>query len=373
LLAFRGWADSLVLDRAGDDRADLREIEQQLATMSEDLTPEMAGRPGAGFAYEKLVDVFRYDRVEGLAPGFGWRAPLFGMQFTSVYATARYGLSDQRLTGRLEFVREAPTGRWTLSGYREVAGVDQVFSPKLLANSVDALFTAHDAADWGLTQGGSLRYETSVGLGLDLSLTGRVENERGVVTEARSAVNSFLGGDGHFPVNPALAEGTFGGATLQLTKRRGDVQWMIATDVLGGAPGATAKVVGEWRGPLWAGGAGPALTLRGGVATAHPLPQSAFRLGGPWTVRAYQYGSASGSAFWAAQFDLPLRRGAVRPVLFGDAGQAGAVGGVLGGPVFADAGIGLSFLGGAVRFDLSQPLTPAGRGPRFDLVFGGAR
>ena len=53
--------------------------------------------------------------------------------------------------------------------------------------------------------------ETSLRAGLDLFLGARVERETSVGREAESAVNDFLGGDGVFPPNPPVDEGTFGG------------------------------------------------------------------------------------------------------------------------------------------------------------------
>lgn len=373
LRAYAGWTDPLVLDRPGDERADLAQVERQLADLAETLPRQMTGAPGPGLALEHLADAFRYERVQGLALGFGWKAPIPGVRYTSVYGAARYGFSDDRITGRVELIRESPVGRWTLRGYREVTPVDRAFPAGALANSVNALFTAHDAADWMLVQGGELRYETSLGVGVDLSVAGRVDDERSAPTRARSAVNDLLGGDGRFPADPPVSEGIFGGATVRLGVHRGSSEWMAGADVLAGAAGQTAKVFGEWRAPLWSARLAPVLTLRGGIATAHPLPQVAFRVGGPWTARAFGYGSAVGAAFWASQVDLPLARGAIRPVAFADAAQAGTLDGIPTGPVLADAGLGLSILGGAVRFDLGQPLTGSAHGPRFDIVFGGAR
>lgn len=373
LRAYRGWVDSLVLDAPGDDRADLRQLQASLADLSETLPREMTGAPGSGFTIARLADAVRYDRVQGLALGWGWHTPVPGVAFTSAYVTAHYGLSDQRVTGRLDLTREAPSGRWTASGFREVSPVDAVFAPKLLANSANALFAGHDNADWMLATGGAVRYETSVAFGVDLSLEGGLEEERSVVTRAHSAVNDFLGGTGDFQPNPVVAEGTFGTARIAFRGKVGAAYWLAGADFRGGAPGATARLFGEWGSPLWGAAWAPALTLRGGVTTDRPLPQSAFRIGGPWSARAYQYGIAGGPAFWSLQLDQPLGAGAVRPVIFADAAQAGRASGLLLGPVYADAGIGVSILGGLVRFDLSQPLHPAGGGVRFDLVFGGAR
>ena len=373
LARYAGWTDSLVMDEAGDDRADLRQIESRLATMAESLPRAMTGSRGAGFALEHLADAFRYDRTEGLALGFGWRAPIPGVAFTSVYGAARYGLSDDRITGRADLVREAPGGRWTFTAYHDVSPVDAVFTPKRLGNSLNALFTAHDDADWLLADGGSLRYETSIGLGGELDLSGGVEHEGSVATAARSAVNRIFGGSGRFQSNPPVAEGTFVTAGVTVMVHRGAGHWMAGTDLRSGEPGTSARLFGEWGSPLWGAAWAPALTLRGGVASGGPLPQSGFRIGGPWSARGYTYGTASGAAFWSAQLDAPMTRGPVRPVVFADAAQAGATTGLFTTQVFTDVGVGLSILGGAVRFDLSQPIAPDGHGPRFDIVFGGAR
>ena len=51
-----------------------------------------------------------------------------GVTFANLYGTVRYGLSDDRVTGRLTLVRDAPGGRLAVSGYRDVVDVDP-FSP----------------------------------------------------------------------------------------------------------------------------------------------------------------------------------------------------------------------------------------------------
>jgi hemolysin activation/secretion protein len=110
------------------------------------------------------------------------------------------------------------------------------------------------------------------------------------------------------------------------------------------------------------------------VATRPTLRQSLFRLGGLATVRGFEYGERRGQAFWAAQLDIAPIRGRLRPVAFVDAGQADRPEDLFSSTALAGAGVGLSLFGGALRFDLSHPLTPdTGGKVRFDIVVQAAR
>jgi hypothetical protein len=90
-------------------------------------------------------------------------------------------------------------------------------------------------------------------------------------------------------------------------------------------------------------------------------------------VRGHDYGARRGPAFWAAQLDVTPLPGRLRPVLFMDAGQAGAAEGLFSSRVLAGAGVGLSLFGGLLRFDLSRAVSPDEPTIRFDIVVQGAR
>lgn len=369
---YAGWSDSLELDLTGDDQQQQRELQAELAGLAERLPDELTGRRPSMFAIEQIADLFRYNRVQGLSAGFGYRTPFFDVPFTTAFGSARFGLSDSRLYARAALVRDAPSGRWTLAAYRDLPSVDPFLRPRAIANSINALFTTHDEADYLLAQGGSLTFEQSLGTGLDLTVAGRVEDQTSVRTEATSGLND-LWSDGSFDPNPAIATGSFGGLMAKLEGRTGRARWMLGVDALAGEPGQTAKLFGEWRQRVSRGSAGLSITARGGLATDDPVPQSAFRLGGLATVRGFPYGAVTGQGFWALQADVGLGRKAVRPVFFADAGQAGPRKGFLGREVLVGAGGGLSFFGGIVRMDLSFPVTPSGGDPRFDIVFAAPR
>jgi hypothetical protein len=371
LARYAAWDDSLDLGANDEDRVRLRDVAATLARMSDSLPDDVTGARGHGFGYERLTDALRYDRVEGYSLGLGYHVRVPGLEFTDLQGTVRYGFSDERVTGRLSLIRDGPGGRFRLSGYREVATVDPIARGPSVANTLDAIFAAHDDGDYALVTGGSASFETSVGIGWELTLSGRVERERSVTTQASSGVNDFLGGDGVFPPNPAITEGTFAGATVRLGYT-GRTRWALAADVLGGAGTTTVRGWGELREDI-GGKAGVTLRAKAGIASNPLLPQSAFRLGGINTVRGFDYGTLSGQAFWAGQMDIAPLPGRIRPVLFVDAGQAGPADGLFQTQALVGGGAGLSFFHGALRFDVSRRLSPDVARLRFDLVVGAVR
>ncbi|MGH7499050.1 MAG: hypothetical protein ACREL3_09400, partial [Gemmatimonadales bacterium] len=130
----------------------------------------LVNRPARGIGYERLSDALRYDRVQGLSVGLGYRVRMPGLDFTGLYGTVRYGFSDERVTGRLTVLRDAPRGRFAISGYREIFDLDPFAPGHGFGNSLDALFAGHDNGDYSLVHGGSVGYEASLATGLDLDL-----------------------------------------------------------------------------------------------------------------------------------------------------------------------------------------------------------
>ncbi len=372
LSRFEGWSDSLSLESDPADERRHRETEAELARVAEELPGPLTGERAHGVGYERLTDALRYDRVQGLSFGLGYRVRVPSARFTDLYGSLRYGFSDERITGRLTLLRDAPGGRLALSGYRDVTEVDPFSPGHGFGNTLNALFTTHDNADYALMAGGSVGYETSLATGLDLGAGVRLDRQSSVAREATSEVNDFLGGSGIFPTNPPVYEGTFGGGYVRLAGA-GDTRWTLTADVLAGEGRTTGRVFGEIR-RGFGGRRGVTLRLKGGLATAPTLMQSLFRLGGVNTVRGFDYAALRGQAFWAAQLDVAPIPGRLRPVLFVDAGQAERPGGLFGSRALVGGGVGLSVYGGLLRFELSHPISPDTGGKlRFDIVVSGAR
>jgi hypothetical protein len=324
-----------------------------------------------GFAFERLSDLFQYNRVQGVSVGVGYRVPLPG-PFTAAYATLRYGMSDDRVTGRFSVVHDAPGWQLTVSGYHDVADVDPFSPGRTFSNTFDALFAGHDNGDYVLAGGGSAVLETSVGTRLDLRLGARLERQSGPRAVAESEVNDFLGGTGVFPPNWPARERTFGIGWARLSGL-GRLRWNVTVDVLGGAGQVRPRLFGDIR---WHAGwrRGITVQLKAGAGPEPALPQTLFRLGGLNTVRGFEYGSERGPAFWAGQVDVAPLGGKVRPVIFLDAGQAGAISDLVGSTALIGGGVGLSLLKGLLRFDLSRAISPdSNRKLRFDIVIQGVR
>ena len=368
---FGGWLDSLSLDADPAEARRAREAESELARLAESLPDSLTGQRAHGVAYERLTDAFRYDRAQGLSLGLGYRVRVPGVSFSGLYGTARYGFSDDRVTGRLSLVRDAPDGRLVVSGYRDVVNVDPFALAPGIGNTLNALFVAHDNGDYALAHGVSAGYETSLRTGLELAVGARYERQTSVARAASSEVNDFLGGSGVFSANAPVDEGRFVGGRVRLSGT-GAFRWQATADVLGGEGTTTGRAYGEVRRSV---GKRRGLTVRvsGGIATAPTLQQAAFRLGGIETVRGHDYGTRRGQAFWAAQLDVAPFPGRLRPVLFVDAGQAGGTGSLFSGRVLAGAGAGLSVFGGLLRFDLSRAVSPDDATLRFDIVVQGVR
>jgi len=372
LSSYAQWGDSLKLDLNPQEDQQVRDVQAELALLAEGLPSDITGIKPGGVNYEAFADIFRYNRIQGPSLGYGYAVDVPGWSFTRAQATLRFGLSDARLTGQLGLIREAPSGRWRLEGYRSVGEVEPFFTVNTFGNSLNGVFAAHDDADYYLAQGGRIGYETSVGRGLELDVRARFEDQQSVETDARSAINDFLGGSGDFPPNPAVTEGFFIGVTATLSGVAGTGTWRIGAEGLGGEGATTGRFMAEVRQRAF-GMRGITITGRGGVATTDPLPQMAFRLGGLETVRGFNYGTYQGQAFWSMQGDWTPLKGKIRPVLFADVGQAGDLGSVFSQKPLVGVGAGLSFFNGIVRFDFSVPVAGPAHGLRFDIQFGGPR
>lgn len=374
LARYGAWTDTLTLAGPADDAERIRATAAELERLTARLPSDITDVPTHGFGYERSADILRFNRVQGQSVGLGYRVA--AGTFANLYGTARYGFSDKRVTGRLSWVRDAPGGKLTISAYRDVLGVDP-YAPGLgVANNLSASFAAHDYADYALFSGGAVTFETSIGTGLELVLRGSVERQDSVASVATARFNDWLGGSGVLGPNPGIDAGTFAGAAVGV-RGSGPLRWGVTADLLAGRGEATGRLYGDARYDVGVN-AGATLRVKGGIATANPFLQSAFRLGGPQTLRGLPYGDATGQAFWSAQLDVAPIPFFLRPVGFLDVGRAGLPGDLFSGQVRAAAGVGLSlysrrFRTSVVRLDFSRPIQGGPDKWRFDLVIGGVR
>ncbi|MCU0620574.1 MAG: hypothetical protein MUC69_03620 [Gemmatimonadales bacterium] len=371
LRRYEAWGDSLRLEPDPELAQRTRELEGELEGLAEGLPDAFTGRQRFAFTPERLADVLVFNRVQGptLGVGMSIRAPW--LRYTTIYPTVRYGFADQRLVGRLAVTRNTPGSKLTIAGYRDILDVDPVSPGRTVPNTVNALFTTHDNADYLLATGGSASILLPSGGRNELRFTARVEEQQSVEREARSGVNDFLGGSGEMEENPPILDGTFAG--LGATWSGGGAwRWSVTTDGLVGAGTTTGRVFGEMR-RAFGERRGVLLRLKAGTTTGAPPPQMQFRAGGQQTVRASPYGSQRGQSFWATMVDVTPWGGTFRPVLFADAGWAGDLDDFARERPLVGAGIGLSIYSsllrsGLIRFDLSHQLVPGSSGVRFDVI-----
>jgi hypothetical protein len=334
----------------------------------------IAAMPASGVAFERLSDLFQYNRVQGLSLGIGYRlpVPVPGLGRTAVYGTLRYGFSDDRITGRLTVAADFPKGGLAISGYHDITDVDPFSPGRIFTNTFNSLLAGHDNGDYSIGDGGAATVEASLGPALDFSLTARIERQRSMARVARSAINDFFGGSGLFPPNPPIEKGVFGGLVARLDGA-GRRRWHLALDLLGGAGQTTARLYGEAR-RGFGRRRGITIKIKGGAGTEPALPQTLFRIGGLSTVRGFEYGTLRSPAFWAAQLDLAPFGDRVRPVVFIDAGQGDRIGALFSSRVLLGGGVGISLFRGLLRLDFSRPISPdIGGKVRFDLILMGMR
>lgn len=366
LLAYR-WDAPLEMELNSQDADYVRSTVATLAHLDEELPDAWMGRETAGIRWDRLADVVRFNRVQGISAGIGY-AIRPGPGFTTLQATARFGVSDRRPTGSLRWIREAPSGHLDIDAFRDLRDVEPWSKGTSLGNGVNALFAGHDDADYLLATGGAIGYTPYVGALHDVTFRVGVEHETSVQTTTGSRLNNWLGGDGTLGPNPPIADGNFLRVAIEPHARIGPIDVRPGVDALVNDSVAGGRAWLAARTSLTVAGYRAVVSVKGGVVVGDSLRQLAYRVGGPGTVRGYDYGTQVGRSFWSAQLDVPLTRNwLVTPVVFGDAG-----GTVSGGDPLVGVGAGLSFLNGWFRLDVSKGLNP-GRSARFDVRFGASR
>jgi hypothetical protein len=343
----------------------LREAFADLSELEEGLPPEWTGRRRLGLAWESVAEIVRFNRVQGLSAGVGYQYRP-GVAFSTVLASARFGLSDQRPTGTLTWRRDGPVGRLDIDGFRTVAEAEPWSSGLGIGNSLNALFVGNDDADYYLTTGGGFSYQWNYGLLRDVEFTLSYERHDSMEVTTGSVI-ADVWGDKAFQGNPAVGEGWFVRSRLSRRGRWGPMSVSPGAELLTGEQGSATRAWVSVGVPFTVLGLGGALQLKTAITRGDSLPQLAPRLGGRYTVRGHTYGVRQGRELWSAQLDMALSRSRLlAPVVFVDIGDTFTSDPLIG------AGAGLSFLNGLVRLNLSKGIRPE-ESLRFDLLFRAPR
>ncbi len=369
LRAYDEWEDDLQLDLTPEDEQRLKESIATLGELQEQLPASWVGRMSNHFAFESFSDIFRFNRVQGVSLGGGYQVRP-GPAFTTLLGTARYGFADQRVTGGLTWRRDAPGGRLNVEAFHDVREVEPWTKGLGFGGSVNAIFAGNDYADYYLATGGGISF-SSYGRKLLRNAEFGIyfEQQRSMITEASSGINDQLGGSGTFPFNTPVAEGDFVRAFATRRSFAGPVELAQGVEGLFGADVASTRIWGSARLPFTVLDRTGEWNFRVGGLAGDMVPQMLYRVGGPQTVRGFDYGERRGDAFWSAQLDFGLRKGGfISPVIFGDIGDATFSG---FDPLIGIGG-GVSLLEGFIRLNVSKGLEPD-RALRFDLLFQAPR
>ncbi len=359
------WDEEFKLEFDRREQLRFREALVDLAELSEGLPSQWVGRLQHGVAWERFSDIVRFNRVQGMSLGMGYQVR-FGLDFTTLHATARFGLGDLRPTASVVWRRDGPAGRLDIALHRAVYEVEPWTGGQSAGNSMNATFTGHDYADYHLALGGSITYLWNTGPLRDVEVTAGAERHRSMSTRVDAPVPKLFGA-GQFQPNPPVSGGIFYRAGLLRPFRLGAASMLGGADLLGNDSLRSARVWGRASIPLRFFRRTGTLTLRAGTSSGDPLPQLAFRLGGTHTVRGFDYGTRVGRDFWSAQVDMAMTRSSVfSPVVFFDIGDTFSNDPMMG------AGAGISLINGLLRFNLSKGMRPE-TAVRFDLRFSASR
>ncbi len=358
--SYQGPTDLRVsLDRGEEKR--LRESVVALAAIAEDLPDAWVGRTRYGMAWEEFADVFRFNRVQGPSVGLGYQVRP-GPDFTTLLGTARFGFGDRRPTGVLTWRRDGPSGRLDVRAYRTFKEPEPWTRGLGIGNSLNGIFAGHDDADYYLALGGGASFEANTGFLRHLTVTAAYE-EHTTVTVAADAPVPNIFGDGAFQRNAPVLEGNFFVGSVSRSTTMGPIDSWQAVSVTLGEGRAAWRASGRATMPFSLANRTGTLLLRTGVTRGDELPQLAFRVGGPQTVRGYTYGVRQGREFWSAQLDMALTQSQLwSTVAFVDAADTFSSDPLVG------VGAGLSALNGFVRLNISKGVRPA-TDVRFDLMF----
>lgn len=351
---------------AGEEVFGSAEREQLLKELDFSLQPVWAPQP-IRLAYG--LDQTRYNRVEGLSlgatatqnlgKGYAWDA------------AARFGFGDTHPNGELGVSRSNGRTIWRASGYHRLAVAnDDWGSPLSFGASLGALLYGRDEGYYYRATGAELTRKLARGGGLSTRLF--IERQGIADADAEFNLSKAFGGGSRFAPNISAEKATLLGAALRQQFSRGDdpLGWRLFGDfrgeggwVMPGADSLDRRAYGRVAGDLTvARGFGDlvagALTVSGGISDNAPV-QRAFFLGGAQTVRGQLLGSAAGDAYWLGRAELGRALGAVRPVVFGDVGWAGARENFAHpGRPLSGAGVGASVMDGLIRLDLSRGIYP---------------
>ena len=298
----------------------------------------------------------RYNRIEGFSTGI-LATQQMGAGF-DIQALGRIGTADRRLRGELSIGRSNASKTIRLTGFDRLAPMSDWETPLTFGSSLSAFFLGRDDAFYFRTTGGELAWNTERGT----RLTWRAFHERQHTAWQKTdfSVGGSLG------PNLGANEGWYSGLAVRHQGSRGldprgfrassDVRLDAAYNDSTFGRAAMELTLLRGFGSAFDG----ALTLGGGTSFGSVPVQRRWYLGGTQTIRGQDPSPAlSGNAFWLTRAEVARPLGVLRLAAFGDLGWAGDRDRFreIGRPA-SGAGLGFSFLDGALRLDVARGIYP---------------
>jgi len=317
-------------------------------------------------------DLVRYNRVEALSIGMrGQLRPQTFLGTLSVSATGRLGF-DLEPNVRVDVARETLRRRVTLSGYNELAAIDEGARHLGLGNSLMAALFGRDDGDYYYRSGGALEWTPPAAGRATFRLRAYGEYHRSAARETDFALFRSFSPDFAFRPMLQAEHGWEYGALVALTPwwgsdpalAQGGLELTLHA-AAGDASFQRASLVGRVALPLPAG-LRLGVEAGGGTIWGSPSVQRLWYVGGSRTLRGYAPLVAGGTTFARGRVELArkVRLGAVS--IFHDIGWAGDRAAFDLDDALFSLGAGVSVLDGLIRLDGAYGLR-APEGFRLDL------
>ncbi len=283
---------------------DLEEVRGQVTEIAG--AAALSGLATARLSVGSISDLLHFNRVEGLAPGLG-TVLRSGGKATELHLWASYGVSDQRLKGRVELSQRV--GGWTLEarGVRRITDVSDhaVISP--LLNTVLAQELGRDFGDYVLLD------EAFAGVRRDFGVRGGVAVALGVQRTTSVAVAASSAA-GTFRDNPPLGAGTIAVGRLTIERRsaelaiRSGLSGSVTVEGGSGTDLRYLRVSGTGRAHLSVGATRLVLAGWGGWGSAQLPAYRSFVLGGRGTLVGEPFRAWGGryAALGRLEWQLPV-------------------------------------------------------------------
>jgi len=350
-------------------------LAQDVVSQDAALTRQLPRTPVTLRVAPQRPDLVRYNRVEALSLGARIQArPATPLGPLSLTAISWLALADPYANGRLDVAHENLDRRIVLSGYRELAAIDESARHFGLANSLTAVLAGHDDGDYYLRSGATVEWTPMLARPRTFRLRVFAEYHEAVRNQTNFQLPRLWDDDASFRANIEADEVWEYGASLELARRwgtdarrtRGGTSAFIQA-ATGDVRYTRASLRGDVTFPLRARIAF-SFEAEGGTSWGSPSTQRLWYVGGPMTLRAYWPRALGGGSFGRARAELGRSHSFARVVLFTDMAWAGERSDLDPGDALYSAGLGFALIDDILRLDGSWQL----RSPhwfRIDLYF----